>query len=310
VTTRSDTLTRRRLLGGALALAALPRVAAAAKPAALDAMVIGDWGRRGHSMHRAVGVQMGRTAASVGSAYVISVGDNFYENGVTGVDDPQWQESFEAIYDAPSLQTPWHVILGNHDYIGDIDAQIDYSARSSRWRIPARYYLRTDRLADGTLIDFFNIDTNPFVIAYRGTKVQVDGQDTAAQLRWLDRALGQSTAAWKIVVGHHPIYTVARQHRDTPELIEQVLPLLRAHGVPVYINGHDHNLQDRAVEGIRFITCGAGSKTSRVKVAEQGEFSSDQHGFMPMSLSRDALLFSFVSETGEQLYQSSISRMT
>ncbi len=302
---------RRRLLGAtsaALALSAVPRVPASAATAALNFVTIGDWGRHGADKQREVGVQMGRTAKAIASRFVISVGDNFYEDGVTGLDDPQWQDSFEAIYADAALQTPWHVILGNHDYRGDVEAQLRYGDSHPRWRLPARYYSRTERLPDGTPADLFFIDTNPMISAYRHTKVRIDDQDVPAQLAWLDRALGQSTAAWKIVIGHHPIYTVTGGKRDQKDLIAMLLPILQAHQVPIYINGHDHNLQVIERDGLCFITCGAGSQTSKVKVAGEGQFSSDQHGFMTTALSGGAFEIGFFNENSEKLYQRSIVR--
>lgn len=41
----------------------------------------------------------------------------------------------------------------------------------------------------------------------------------------LSRALESSEATWKIVVGHHTIRSLGR-HGDTPELVQQVLPIL------------------------------------------------------------------------------------
>lgn len=40
--------------------------------------------------------------------FVISTGDNFYEDGLTGVDDPAFNESFSNIYTAPSLKKQWY----------------------------------------------------------------------------------------------------------------------------------------------------------------------------------------------------------
>jgi acid phosphatase len=304
-------LTRRRLLAGttgALA-AALPRVPAQAKAAPLTFVTIGDWGRRGADKQRDVGAQMGRSAATIASRFVISVGDNFYEDGVTGLDDPQWQDSFEAIYDAPSLHTPWHVILGNHDYRGDVEAQLRYGETHPRWNMPARAWRQRETLPDGTPADLFFIDTSPMLSMYRHTRVRVDDQDVPAQLAWLDGALGRSDAAWKIVIGHHPIHTVTGGRRDQQELIERLLPILQTHHVPLYINGHDHNLQVIDRDGICFITCGAGSQTNRVKLAGPGQFSSDQHGFMTTSLSADAFDFSFVNEAGALLYRRQVARL-
>ncbi len=305
------TLNRRRLLGAttaALAVSTIARVPATARVAPLNFVTIGDWGRGGAEKQREVGQQMGRSAEAIGSRFVISVGDNFYEDGVSGLDDPQWQDSFETIYDAASLQTPWHVILGNHDYRGDVEAQLRYGDTHARWNMPARYFVRTETLPDGAQADLFFIDTSPMIAAYRHSKVRIDSQDVPAQLAWLDRALGQSTAPWKIVIGHHPIHTVTGGKRDQKDLIAMLLPILQAHRVPLYINGHDHNLQMIDRDGITFITCGAGSLTSKVKAAGDGQFSSDQHGFMTTALTSDAFSFSFVNEAGTTLYQSTVPR--
>ena len=40
--------------------------------------------------------------------FVISTGDNFYEDGLTGVSDPAFNESFINIYTASSLQKQWY----------------------------------------------------------------------------------------------------------------------------------------------------------------------------------------------------------
>lgn len=40
--------------------------------------------------------------------FVISTGDNFYDDGLTGVDDSAFEESFSKIYTAPSLQKQWY----------------------------------------------------------------------------------------------------------------------------------------------------------------------------------------------------------
>ena len=142
----SKPLSRRQVLLGALPAGLALTVPARAAAPALPFVVIGDWGRRGADHQAEVGRQMGETAASIASRFVISVGDNFYENGVQSLDDTHWRQSFEAIYTAPALQTPWYVILGNHDYRGEIAPQLAYHSKSPRWRMPARYFSRTRRV--------------------------------------------------------------------------------------------------------------------------------------------------------------------
>eukprot|EP01037_Dinobryon_pediforme_P002184 gene2184-2221_t len=296
-------ISRRALLGVAAGTAIVPSVPAMALSAGLPFVLVGDWGRRGAKKQREVGAQMGVTAAEMGSRFVISMGDNFYEDGVSGLDDPQWSGSFESIYHAPSLQTPWHVILGNHDYQGNVEAQIAYSARSKRWNMPARYFMTSETLPDGSGVDFFYLDTNPFISAYHGTKVAIGGQDIVAQLAWLDAALGRSQAKWKILIGHHPLYTVSGGKSDQPEMIAAIKPLMQKHRVFIYINGHQHNFQYLQVDGMHFITNGAGSKTKRPKHAQPGQFASDSHGFMAVNLTSERFAFRFVDDAVVCVYR-------
>lgn len=53
-------------------------------------------------------LQMGRIGEKLKIDFVISTGDNFYDNGLTSVYDPDFRESFTKIYTAKSLQKPWY----------------------------------------------------------------------------------------------------------------------------------------------------------------------------------------------------------
>lgn len=142
---------------------------------------------------------MSRHAVAVDSRFVISVGDNFYENGVSSVTDPKWKTSFEDIYTRPGLMTKWHVILGNHDYqrTGKPEAQIAYSSIDPRWSLPTYYYSRTERLADGTTAEFFFLDASTYIRHYYqpNSVVHVNRAQREPQLKWLEHALATSQAA-------------------------------------------------------------------------------------------------------------------
>ena len=132
----------------------------------LNFLVFGDWGRQGEQDQVEVAGQMARTAKAINPQFVISVGDNFYEDGVRSVDDPHWQKSFEEVYRDPALQVPWHCILGNHDYRANCDAQIAYHKINPRWNMPARYYVQSHQVDALTTADFFYLDTTPMLKSY------------------------------------------------------------------------------------------------------------------------------------------------
>ena len=70
-------------------------------------------------------------------------GDNFYDKGVKNVDDKRFQETFEDVFTAKPLMTPWYFCAGNHDHLGNASAQIAYSSRSERWNFPSLYYTKS-----------------------------------------------------------------------------------------------------------------------------------------------------------------------
>lgn len=51
---------------------------------------------------------MGYVGEKLNIDFVISTGDNFYDNGLTSDRDPNFEESFSKIYTAKSLQKPWY----------------------------------------------------------------------------------------------------------------------------------------------------------------------------------------------------------
>ena len=279
----------------------------------LNFLLLGDWGRDGEKDQVRVATQMDLAAKKLNANFVISVGDNFYEDGVASVDDPQWQSSFEKVYAAPSLQVPWHAALGNHDYHGDCDAQIAYSKKSRRWTMPARYFQRTEKIDAHNVVDFFFLDTTP-MSALDADETKYGGhlktQNVLVQLAWFTAALAASTAPWKIVIGHHPIYT-GGSHGDTPYLVDNILPLLEKHGVQAYFNGHDHDLQHLQTSKVNLFCTGAGSKP-RVKVdtTPRTKFAVGCSGFITASLAADKLAVQMIDDQGKNLYAVTVPRQT
>jgi acid phosphatase len=191
---------------------------------------IGDTGYGGELL-RANAASMERAAES--RPVVLLLGDNFYPSGVESTEDRRWREIFEDAFAGAKLQVPFHAVLGNHDHRGSIEAEIDYTKRSSRWKMPFRWYSFTVPLRDGSAAQFFALDTQP---------IHHGDPEAKEEEAWLDAELSLSTARWKIVFGHHPLLSHG-SHGDTAELRARIEPILDRRRVDLVISGHDHDLQ-------------------------------------------------------------------
>jgi tartrate-resistant acid phosphatase type 5 len=284
----------------------------------INFIAIGDWGREGKYLQKETADAMGVYAEQNSTKFVITLGDNIYNTGVTGTDDPKWQTCFELVYTAPSLQIPWYASLGNHDYYGNVQAQIDYTQMSTRWKMPARYYSFENVIDGQTTVLFLIIDTNPFLESYRNMKRdgfydsfidEVNSQNTEIQLKWIDSILSASSSKWKIVAGHHPVFT-GGEHGNTEELIQKLEPLLEKHKVDMYLAGHDHDLQYLKKEGnsVNYFVSGAGSKLRETSAMEYTKFCKSINGFLGVTLSADNIKAIFTDYNGSNLYEAEIKK--
>ncbi|GJN04655.1 hypothetical protein PR202_ga22220 [Eleusine coracana subsp. coracana] len=97
------------------------------------------------------------------------------------------------------------------------------------------------------------------------------------------------------------------EHGDTQELLEQLLPILKANEVDLYINGHDHCLEHISSRDspLQYLTSGAGSKAWRGSFtpnSDKLEFFYDGQGFMSLRLSKAELHLTFYDVTGNVLH--------
>lgn len=278
----------------------------------INFLVVGDWGRNGEFHQKDVAQQMGLEATKNHSAFVLSMGDNFYPDGVISTTDPQWNKSFEDIYTNYSLNIPWFTAFGNHDYRGNIQAQLDYSKISRRWRTSERYYSFEKTIPNTSEKALFVfIDTNPFdETLSRNSHSDLASQDKQAQLEWLEKTLSTTKATWKIVIGHHPLYTTGVRRDKMLDVRKAILPIFEKYKVNAYLAGHEHDLQHQKLEGFtHYFVSGAGSEIRPVTQDEkQTKFAISDHGFMSMQLQKDALNVQVINFEGKQLYQTTISK--
>ncbi len=250
-------------------------------------LALGDWGA-GTSLQKEVARGMNAYAEKNPIDFIISTGDNIYGKGVKSVDDPQWKTKFEQIYTGEHIQKDWYPIYGNHDYLGNVPAQIEYGKINPRWKFVYNYYMITDP-SEQPLYEFFMIDTN----------LMVSGKDEE-MLIWLDKALSESNAKWKIVVGHHMI----RSHGvygDQKFMMKKLKQILDKFSVDMFLSGHDHDLQlikhpdDTFYQAIS----GAGGGSRDTSWGKNSLYSATNGGFMALSISNQVLYMEFLDKSGE-----------
>ena len=252
-------------------------------------VAFGDFGN-GSEAQMALGKTLAAYHATRRFDLGITLGDNFYSVGMESPSDPRWQTQWEQVYGG--LGIPFYAALGNHDW-GHPDspaAEILYSAQTKTWRMPSSYYSFT-----AGPVQFFALDTQSVALSER-------------QLRWLDTELSRSQARWKVVYGHHPIYS-GGNYEDRPDLISKLLPLLRDR-VDAYICGHDHNLQALRPDGnVRFyIAGGGGAGLYDLRPYERSVFASRSNGFAVLDADITQMTVSLVDGTGVTIYTDTIKK--
>jgi tartrate-resistant acid phosphatase type 5 len=267
-------------------------------------LIVSDEGGRASDSQKAVAVAMGKEAERIDAQFVLTAGDNFHQDGIASSKEKRWNLEFEEVYSARALQIPWFPSLGNHDYRGNVDGEIEYSRFSARWKMPSRYYAQTIPIDDSSALLIVHLDTSPFIDKYRteSSVYHMDGQSTSEQLRWLDSVLTVSTARWKLVIGHHAIYYAEPGKNDSNEMIEKVLPILKAHGIPLYVSGHYHFFQHITRGGMDFVICGGGAETGDVAERNDVVYGIRSLGFLSVSVGAKKMQVRFISVDNAMLH--------
>merc|ERR1719183_2457375 len=129
---------------------------------------MGDWGGSVHSPYTTsdevnTAKGMNSVAGSLGAKFALALGDNFYDHGLDSVDSDRFDKTFEQCFSGDNVQASnnftFHVVAGNHDHLGNVQAQIDYSERSERWNFPSQYYSFSETAPDGATVEIVLIDT-------------------------------------------------------------------------------------------------------------------------------------------------------
>ena len=216
---------------------------------------------------------------------VILGGDNIYPDGNLAEVEAKFTKPYAALLQAG---VPFHAVLGNHDIrTGNGDPQISYKpfGMKGRW-----YTIRQGP------VEFFMLDTNM-------------NAPWQFQMPWLKKALSSSTAPWKVVVGHHPIYS-AGLYGDDPNAIARLTPVFAKYGVQLYINGHEHSYErTRSINGTTYlITGGGGAYLRPIQANSRSVKVSSSYSFVELSATEKTLRIDAWTNKGQSLDQAVLTR--
>ncbi len=198
--------------------------------------------------------------------FILTLGDNSY--GATDIDDnvgkyyADYINNYTGAYGSGSPVSRFYPAMGNHDYTDGSGAQtyLDYftlpSDESSSNN--ERYY----DFVRGN-VHFFVLDGNQAGIgsAQGNLTAPGDGQSpTSAQGVWLQNALANSTATWKIVYLHYAPYSSSAHGNETVAL--NMRWPFQAWGATAVFGGHDHTYERFNIDNIPYFVNGLGAEAT------------------------------------------------
>jgi tartrate-resistant acid phosphatase type 5 len=209
--------------------------------------------------------------AAKGCSFGALLGDNIYPDGATaGADDrDRFRDLFTLPYGPLGNGRPdfrIYSVLGNHDWHTSREgamAQVQFLERSPPFYMKGLFYRVVPTAARGE-VEIFALDTEVLLASTTVAEAELtdDAREAPATDReelepwaapqndaernmvsWLENALASSQARWKIVIGHHPLWSSAGSKFEQARALRRlILPALCRHA-DLYLAGHEHTLE-------------------------------------------------------------------
>ena len=230
----------------------------------------------------AVGQAMAKYCESNPCNFGIQLGDNIYPDGADANDGKDDQQRMNDLILRPMspviAQNPDFMIysaLGNHDWKTSrkgVALQTKWMQQQPNFHMAESGYYRYTKGTPGNDVEFFVLDTNMLLSAksFYEAPLNPDGSEMdlahakqhnlgswenpepherpkagedKKQLNWLIDGLKTSTAKWKVVYGHHILWSVGGTKYAEGHVLRDLLMPSLCQYADAYIAGHEHDLE-------------------------------------------------------------------
>ena len=227
------------------------------------------------------------------------LGDNFYPNGLKRADDRRFEKDLNAkFFRFPALRMTYYAMVGNHDLRPH--TQLRQPGEHPYWVMPAYKYAAPVVGEGKVTVQSFIVDTHwgfdhsyPFL---------------AEQGKWLDEELTKSTARWKIVMSHEPVFCF-KGFGNNRGLVDFIHPVLKKHKVRLFVAAHVHGISLAKVEGgyYQLVSAGFADNVHRdVKLKRpRGYYHMGRGGTAVLFGENEAVVVAF-SATGDLIFSHAI----
>ncbi|MDA2929496.1 metallophosphoesterase [Acidobacteria bacterium AH-259-O06] len=277
--------------------------------------VIGDGGT-GDKHQRGIARQMLAWHNRLPYDLTLMLGDNIYGGffGLGGGNKKDFEKKFDRPYaDLLARGVTFRAALGNHD-MRHRDG-LDLIEAHDRFHIDGEhgYYSFTagESASGAPLLEFLVLNTE-----------RLKNGDLN-QILWLAEALAASQARWRIVYGHHPLYSTGKRHGGEDALRQQLEPLfvdsdqrsssksfdvgfdntMSAPQVHVVLAGHDHIYERfHPQKGVVYFVCGSSGKLNRNGARRSPDLAAvedQQRIFMLWEATPEELRFRAINVQGQ-----------
>ncbi|PCI60016.1 MAG: hypothetical protein COB37_10290 [Kordiimonadales bacterium] len=239
----------------------------------------------------------------------VMLGDNIYPDGIDGEDTEDDNERLNKIFTVPfkplmddNADFRIYPTLGNHDWRGKrkgVSAQVNFLSTSKPFAMDGLFYSVKPENAGGD-VEVFVIDTQILLTGLTVYKPELnddgsENRDESEQLTpkphvkpqndaernmlgWLTDALKNSTAKWKFVIGHHPIWSSGGNKFEQSHALRPVLLPILCRYADAYFAGHEHTLevQEDSCETVMKAEIAAGEKITPLLHIVSGSFSKSR----------------------------------